>query len=381
MTVTQAGVDFRSLTPLECISLADRERIHTETLRWFLSRNSPLEAGGATRLLTHLLQRSAPIEVIDATTEQHYIDLVVSVRAEHSPSYIILENKLKSSESPEQTERYSRAANKIGHVEARLFLTLVGEPARSSEEWKAVSYKTLHEALSDEISKYPPRRNVEFLTDYVDLLSRLVGAVDRVILEPEPYAAIVFGRTERLLADAHLAFREYMDRCRLRMILQRAWMIQLGNEIESRGSRRWRAWFTGENRGEAHLTFHLEPLTANGRHYDLGVQLQYGSIKVFSSPAGYHKGVTAEQREDVASILRHVQKTMGERGNHTQPRDRGFSSFKPSKLVVPARFEFDEWANVILELLHKLADVHASLIDRELEGSARGIEPEPRTGY
>jgi hypothetical protein len=351
--------NFEGITPLEYLSLGSRERIHTETLRWLLSNDSPLSSGGSVRLLQALCSGLPQItEVLKVVTEYKQLDLVVKVcRRDSTESHIVIENKLKSAEGPQQLRRYDETAAALGAVSGKFFLTLIGEPAASSPDWRSITYRQFYDSLLAEVTARPPVQSAEFVRDYVDLLSRLVGAVERVVAYPDPYAAIVFG--ERTGEDA--AFAKYVEKTRLKTILQRAWMRELGTRIAGREPRYWDRWSTGETRGNALITFHLAPILRSGRSVDVGVQMQSGQAKIFASPNPYVPEASQDTHDAVRLVLQAFAKKLGDpEAKRTTPRDKGFSSFQaPGRF--PKSYGFEEWSTALHELLGNLARARDSV--------------------
>lgn len=353
--------DFGTMTPLEFLSLGDRERIHTETLRWLLSNDSPLSSGGAVRFLGDLCPGLPQIvEVLDAFTEYRSLDLVVKVRSAGSAiEHVVIENKLKSAEHSAQLRRYDEEATKLGTM-GKFFMTLIGEPAASSADWRSITYRQFYDSLSAEVTARPPVQSVEYVRDYLQLLSRLVGAVERVVASPEPYAAIVFGAGER--AEEDVAFAKYVEKTRLKTILQRAWMRELGTLIAGRAPRYWDRWSTGETRGNALITFHLAPILRSGQSVDVGVQMQSGQAKIFASPTGYAAGASIDTHQSVGSVLGALAGELGSPdAKRTTPRDKGFSSFR-TRLPVPRSYGLEEWSAVLQELLADVAKARSAVV-------------------
>jgi hypothetical protein len=176
--------DYRHLTPLEYLSLADRERIHTETLRWLLGEDSPINASARLGILEKLARRRFPDGIIaEASTEDRHIDLLVCLDFADGRHHVAIENKLKSAEHTLQLARYDSYLDTLGDC-TKLFLTLVGENPQSSSSWLPVPYALLHEA----VLSVTPHTHSDYVADYERLLRRLVGAIERVVDLPDAYA-------------------------------------------------------------------------------------------------------------------------------------------------------------------------------------------------
>jgi hypothetical protein len=66
------AADYEHLTPLEYLSLADRERIHTETLHWLLGEDSPINARARLGSDPGPVRASPGIWRIGAWSAQHH---------------------------------------------------------------------------------------------------------------------------------------------------------------------------------------------------------------------------------------------------------------------------------------------------------------------
>ena len=91
---------FATLSPLELMSLADRERVHTSILAWIIGEYSPLPLRQRTEIITALGELEPSIDPIATTaaTEVESIDLLASLRDEQGMRHLAVEAKLRSKE-------------------------------------------------------------------------------------------------------------------------------------------------------------------------------------------------------------------------------------------------------------------------------------------
>jgi hypothetical protein len=354
--VLPAPLDFRHLTPLEYLSLADRERIHTETLRWLFSDDSPLGETNRLEVLEQLAARKFPdATIFGATTEEKNLDLIVKLDWAGQPHYVAIENKLKTAEHSSQLAGYDVYLASLGNC-TRLFLTLVGEPPVSSSKWESVSYARLHDAV--QLAR--PIRNVEYVSDYELMLRRLVGAVDRVILTPDSYAGngAVFDSALGTPAGDFDEFATYIKRMRLRTILQQAWMRALGVAILSSQEVLVETWHVGETRGSALLHFTLAWFQDDGRTYEVGVQLQNWVFKVFCAPSPYLRGALQEQHEVVERTLVLLRNRLGlAQARFTHAREFGFRSFSAGDLAPKGTLSIGAWSQAFTRVIQRVNEV------------------------
>jgi hypothetical protein len=351
--------DFADVTALEYLAIADRERIHTEFLRWLLSSASPLSDDARLGLVAAVFPAMGVVDIVDVWTEFKRLDLVLKARlSDGSDTHLIVENKLKALEHSRQLTRYDAVAEELGCV-GKFFLTLIAEPPTNTH-WQPVSYRAVYAAIREACRGSEDHRHRGYLHDYRDLLARLVAAAELVVASPEPYAAVVFGDPTDPPEDG---FAEYVKRLRMRTVLQRAWMRALGVRFAESMPRVWESWSTGETRGNALLTLHLSPVTHSGELVDVGIQLQTGQLKVFASPTGYKSGASAGAKAAVRSVLEIMAGELGvPDARRTPSRSKGFSSFQPG-VPVPASYKFDAWARTIQSLLERVAKARGVLVD------------------
>lgn len=354
--------DYGRLSPLEYLALADRERIHTETLRWLFSEDSPLPSTNRLTVLERLAGRTFPGRLVTgASTEQEYVDLVVDLEHDGRHEYVALENKLKSAEHSEQLRRYDTVLDRRGDS-TKLFLTLLGEDPRSSADWRPISYTDLYDA----VALARPERHTEYVTDYEQLLRRLLGAVQRVLTTSDAYAGNGAVFDERIAQEPptdFLLFARYIRKMRLRTLLQQAWMRGLGLSIISVGSVAFSHWQVSESRGAASLQFDFTQVRDEAdRAYSVGVQLQHGSFKVFCAPYPYAKGAGQQQSVAAERTLLRMQQALGLPGRKlTTARTHGFRSFKASELAPHGTLAIAAWHAALEPVLRRVGEAASQL--------------------
>jgi hypothetical protein len=257
--------------------------------------------------------------------------------------------------------RYDEVLDRRGDG-TKLFLTLLGEDPRSSDAWRPISYAHLYDA----IALARPERHTEYVTDYEQLLSRLLGAVQRVLSASDAYAGngAVFDERIALEPPADFdVFARYIRKMRLRTLLQQAWMRGLGLSIISAGSVAFSHWHVSESRGAASLQFDFAQVRDDaGGAYSVGVQLQHGSFKVFCAPSPYAKGAGQQQSEAAERTLLRMQQRLEIQGRKlTTARTHGFRSFKASELAPHGTLAIAAWHDALEPVLRGVGEAASDL--------------------
>ena len=349
---------FESLTPLEYLALADRERIHTETLRWLLGPDSTLPMDSRRRILERLIGVDiGPLEIVDSSSEVKHIDLLVKLAGPGGPGVAAFENKLKSGEHSAQLARYDVYLESFDPC-FRVFLTLLGEPARSSQAWITRSYTDLLAAIEPEIGAQSDSST--YLAEYCAGLARLVEAVRLVTEEPDDYAGFGVVFPDELGRRPPTDFAEYVAKFRLRMILQKAWMRALGIAVgESMGNDAL-LWEVGEQRGIALVDFLFGEVVIDDNRFKCGIQLQGWRVKVFAAPEPYPKLATTAQHNGVAEILEALRSHLGTELKLTTPGSRGFRSCITSVPSAAGTFLIDSWASALVPMIRATREALAA---------------------
>ena len=109
------------LSFFESLAIADQERIHSQMIAWMLTPavdGAPLNAQQRRQLLSDAFGFSVAVPVCDelvVMTEVSSIDIVVFAGAD----LLVVENKLKSRQSPGQLLRYDAAVNVLDIMSRR----------------------------------------------------------------------------------------------------------------------------------------------------------------------------------------------------------------------------------------------------------------------
>lgn len=343
-------MNFTQLTPLELMSLADRERVHTALLGWVLGADSPLTVATRYRVAAALAGQPASgnAQRTEARTEvEEKIDLVLELGLDTGRQFLAVEAKLRSAEHSGQLARYDAAIAAAGLDPCwKVFLTLDGMRPRSSPAWRPVSYEELWNVLRSEYAASGVRD--VYLDDHLLLVERLVSVIAN--LTDEEVAQVVFGK--RAVDPAmHPGLVRWVQRLKLGKTLQQCWMNRLlARALELMGRPLQEPWWAelDETHGEALLNVQN---TERHRGYAVGVQVQYGTFKMFCSPYPPAKAA-AQEIQRARDILQAMAVAVGVMGRHTDGRKRGFTSFRVG--TPPANRRIAEWAPLLATCLRQV---------------------------
>lgn len=339
---------------LEALVMAHRENVHSAMLAWLL-RTSELPLEIPVQILAELAGPLGIVPIKVATrTEWNDLDILAEVEdADGRTAVIAIEHKIKAREHDHQLDNYDRHLSDRGsHVLAKLFLTFLGDPPRGGQGWQGRSYIRLLRALE---AAEPKAAHNRYLDDYTILIRRLVAA-QRLAVEVPAYARCIFG-DEPLPDDRPVeAFAEYIDRCRLRVTLQRAWLGEVARQLDL-GS-----WSnkTDETNGVGLLDL-AQTTSRRGARVRFGLQLQNWQLKAFAHPWPYIEGPSPAQKDAVETVLNEIQCVLGL--GSVRPsvgRGRGFRSVAVANLRADAdRYEVRRWVQECACRLPALATVGA----------------------
>lgn len=337
---------FQPLSPLEVMSLANLERVHTSILAWILGADSPIPLRQRADLFAALGGGAAvpdPV-ALSSVTEKDSIDLVATLERPGGRQLLAIEAKLRSKEHSKQLAKYDEVLSRVGDaVCAKVFLTLDGTPPESSPSWRAVSYVDL-EVMLRRAYAASGVTNV-YVADFLQMLQRLVTLLSG--LGTPDYDSIYFGETAADPIDAP-GLARYVDSMKCGKTLQECWMRKLFRETVALLPRglppHWRCEVT-ETHGQALLDI-LN--TALHPGYAIGLQVQHDAVKLFCCPYPPHESDDA-QTARADQLLREVMAAAGVKGKPTKPRSRGFTSVRVASS--PKNRDLHAWARCVSDAL------------------------------
>ncbi|XXT17264.1 PD-(D/E)XK nuclease family protein [Sorangium sp. So ce429] len=336
---------------LESLVLADRENVHSAMLAWLL--RSPALSLPARRALLRALAGPLDVELtpIATTTEWRDLDILVELMSPTSDiAFVAIEHKIKAREGDAQLAVYDQELVALnGPVAAKILLLFVGDKPQSGHSWKPCSYTDLLNGL-DQAAAHVEN---QYLSDYRALVRRLV-ACHRLIVHSATYASYVFGEEAAVDGGPTPGFADYVERCRLRVTLQRSWLAEVTRRAQLSDGQ-W-STKTDESNGTGLADFarsaHRGPLRVR-----YGVQLQNWQLKAFAQPWPYPKNVSADERRAVEGVLDEIRDILGiaRSARATPDRGRGFRSFRTgADRTLRERYDVSSWAVEIARTLMSL---------------------------
>lgn len=323
-------MSFATRSPIELMSLGDRERVHTALLAWLLGEHSPLEPRRRGQLAAALAGEPAwEVTRTQSWTEAKRLDVLVELESAAETRLLAIEAKLKSREHSDQLARYDLDLAARGHRCAKVFLTLVGDAPDSGTGWRPVSYADLVAAVRTVVSGAADAN--PYVIDYVAMLERLVLAA-RVVVSPTGARAIFEDSADEV--PEHPGFVEFVRDLRLSKLLQQVWMSELRDAVLRDGALTLPpGWQTevDETNGAALLNFLTTGLCPG---YCVGLQVQNRSCKMFCYPVTpTNARPSAEQIQGAATVLEQARARAGVAAKPSATRTQGFTSVTLCKLA------------------------------------------------
>lgn len=274
---------IKSKTFFEYLGLAHLERIHSQMLAWLLSKDcSVLNSNQQSQFLSELIGTEIG-PIIQIHTEHKNIDILIETDQE----WIVIENKISSSQHSDQLNRYEKIVKEDFKDEKRkyfLFLTLVSES--SKDPWKDISYENMIDTLGKFLTNKLLNKDTVIFNEYYLYLKELVSTTRDFIDYPYNYVN-VFTDGSLTKADKVDKIKGYNDKQRfiaenqLETILQKAYLSKVVEILKV--SNNDFTYYINETRGVALLDAISNDIITdiNGRKFKSGIQLQGSTVKFF----------------------------------------------------------------------------------------------------
>jgi len=173
-------------TFFEYISMADSEKVHSQTIGWIFSNNcNAISKQDKERILKNLISSKETLNIEDVFIEIDDIDILIKC----SSRLIVIENKVKISQHDNQLEKYEKDAlikatelnidpNNISFI----YLTLDKEKSNKNP-WIDVSYLE----LMGELNKYPKSESDDtvIFNQYLTTINKILNAINCAIDDKE----------------------------------------------------------------------------------------------------------------------------------------------------------------------------------------------------
>jgi hypothetical protein len=173
-------------TFFEYISMADSEKVHSQTIGWIFSNNcNAISKQDKERILKNLISSKEKLNIEDVFIEIDDIDILIKC----SSRLIVIENKVKISQHDNQLEKYENyAKEKITKLNidpqniSYIYLTLDKEKSNKNP-WIDVSYLE----LMGELNKYPKSESDDtvIFNQYLTTINKILNAINCAIDDKE----------------------------------------------------------------------------------------------------------------------------------------------------------------------------------------------------
>jgi hypothetical protein len=177
---------YTGKTFFEYISMADSEKVHSQTLGWIFSNNcNALNKSDKESIIKKIIYCQEEIEIEDVFVEIDDIDILIKCKNR----LIIIENKIKISEHDNQLEKYEIDANEKAkelNISPKnlsfIYLTLDKEES-NKKPWIDISYKDLIKEFESVSLK--DNKDSVILNQYLTTLNRIITTIDCCINDNE----------------------------------------------------------------------------------------------------------------------------------------------------------------------------------------------------
>lgn len=287
-------------TLFDSLMIADSERIHTQVLAWVLSlddKKFPNKSGIFEALFG---LENFNLENLYVGTEINKIDLFIDSAGEQ----IIIENKLKSSEHSNQTDKYiNEIPERFNNSEKRrhfFFLSLIKEEPKNVS-WKSISFEELKSSLNK--MNWPDgEKETVFIKEYIQSLGNLTEAFNSFIEDPKKIENVFTDGSKR----KHEKFpfddpiKDYIRKNQLETIFQKAYLLNLASGMSLDN-------FTiEESRGNASLNVFINEIKFDADIFHLNFQYQNNSMKIILSHSDYKNSKREQLTSNIISVFKEI---------------------------------------------------------------------------
>lgn len=264
------------------------EKIHSQIISWIFSNNNDcLSIIEKSKLLNEMfnLNKNEKYSKIKTITEFNFIDIVIKT----NNRLFIIENKIKSSEHSNQTERYKKEMKKlkteIKEIDKHyLFLTLIDEKSVDNT-WINYTYSQLYESLNALISsKKTNKPNEIILKEYLKTLKNLNVVINKFIKHFYDYEKVFSGggtkKSDKFLdLDNNIGQNEimkYISNNQLETILQKLFFKQIWTEIPEAQNKYW----FYDSHGTIETGFSLKDITIENIKFRLSFIIKNSTLMI-----------------------------------------------------------------------------------------------------
>lgn len=308
-------------TFFDYIASADSEKIHSQTLGWIFSENCrALSQENKVDVLQKVTKSKCQFNIENVFVEINDIDILIVC----NDALVIIENKIKASESKSQLEKYFEIIEngKLNHLKVKrqrfyIFLTLFEEKA-SDKRYIDFNYNSLFSEIDSVLDKKQLlNRDYFILTDYLKTINQLTTSINWV----ESNRAVrkwVFENTkfkkENQTNDTVQSSDEikYIVSNGLVRQMQKYYFKKVKDSL-SLSSNDFRINFgSSSNNGEGliQIDFLKHDYKYQQIDFQFGYQIQGSVVKINTSSKDYENSKTNELHPDIKDYFENLKKSV-----------------------------------------------------------------------
>lgn len=261
----------------DLLALADVERVHSAVIGWLLSSDcdalTERERSQVLNELFGLPQDRAIYKTSEMRLEWENIDILwLTETHDGQKECWILENKIKSSQHRNQLDKYvsiikDKDSEYKGYTQHYCFLTVVGEPAKSSKVlYQNRTYAELVSILNPYFTESKVESDWTIAREYFETIRRMTE-VTKTFLEKPANFSHVFTDGNKSMREklnspkwADLSeFEKYISEKGMETLMQKYYLYKVMEEVLGKPKDALiKRWHVGETHGNADMAIHFE---------------------------------------------------------------------------------------------------------------------------
>jgi len=308
----------------ESIAMASQERIHSQTLSWFLS--SSCDAASMDEKLRFLSlitgKNLSSKQIIKVTTEEDDIDILVYT----DDTIVAFENKIKSTTHSNQLQKYDEIlkSKNVQNIE-RIYLALFYEQINNLS-WKVVKHSEVVSFLLK--LEYSDTRDNVIFQDYLSFYKRLAWSAVTFLTRPEKFRGVFEGGSVKKHEKSEYEYATEEERfiCmnQLETIFQKMFYKNLVQKLGEEN------FLIEETRGNALLNIYAGEIIKGENVYQLGLQLQRNSIKLIFQDKGYSRSKSSDLPKEIIQYFNRLNFFLNCHKSFNLPRSKCYLSISTS---------------------------------------------------
>ena len=327
-------------TFFDSISFSAVERIHSAVLAWIFSLgNKFIGDKEKSDLIKKLLNIEEKIEFSNfrAYAEVNTIDLLI----ECDTALFAIENKLKSSEHSDQTNKMPEKLIEIASGRNCFygFLTLIKEQAKN-ENVSPINYEFLYKSLTDlgiVKSENDKNKNVtrDIILEYLSTLKNLNRALNEFINNHKTFPKVfIDGGLTKIkkykkysgsnIDTNNLEIIEYIQQNQLETIFQKAFWLNIGLKLALMSGETFK---TDESHGTGLIQVYLKECKYLAHTYQISIQWQGKTLKINLADKDYKNSNSMQITETIIGRFQESFANKDGFGNINPPKKSGGKAY------------------------------------------------------